>query len=109
MTYDGNREAREMVGRYFVKCPAAWRGMGIIDGSGMRLRDEFSGYDAGSAALVKDSLMNSACSCGDVISGRKAPTECPLFGKVCTPDDPRGACMVSMEGSCLHYFINDRR
>lgn len=109
VTYDGNAEAQEKVGRYFVKCPAAWRGMGIIDSSGMRLREEFSEYDAGSAALVKDILVNSACSCGDVISGRKAPTECPLFGKVCTPDDPKGACMVSMEGSCFHYFVNDRR
>ncbi len=109
VTYDGNKEAQHKVDRYFEQCSAAWRGLGVIDGSGMRLRDEFSEYDAGSTELVKDSLINSACSCGDVISGRKAPTACSMFGKVCTPDDPQGACMVSMEGSCFHYYINDRR
>ena len=109
VTYDGNIAAQKKVEKYFVRCKAAWRGLGVIDGSGLRLRDEFSEYDAGSAELVKDSLINSACSCGDVISGRKAPTACPLFGKLCTPDDPQGACMVSMEGSCFHYYVNNLR
>ena len=107
--YEGNPSAQEKVNKYFIQCSAAWRGVGIIENSGMRLRDEYMDFDAGSMELTADSLINPVCSCGDVISGRKKPNACPLFGKVCTPDTPQGACMVSMEGSCFHYFINDRR
>ena len=108
VTYEGNTKARDIVNTYFTPCDAAWRGMGIIENSGMRLRDEYAKYDAGSAALIEDKLYDPACSCGQVIAGRKSPTECPLFGRVCTPDSPRGACMVSMEGACFHYFVNKR-
>ena len=94
---------------YFEPCDGAWRGMGIIPGSGMKLKDEYAKYDAGSAGLTEDRLYNGACACGDVISGRKSPNECPMFGKGCTPDTPQGACMVSMEGSCFHYYINKRK
>jgi hydrogenase expression/formation protein HypD len=44
------------------------------------------------------------CSCGEVLRGLKIPTECPLFGKGCTPERPVGACMVSTEGSCAAYY-----
>lgn len=108
VTYEGNKRAQAAVARYFEPCKAAWRGMGIIENSGMRLRDAYSGLDAGSADLTEDK-MSRVCRCGDVISGRKAPYECPAFGKVCTPDSPLGACMVSMEGSCFHYYINGRK
>ncbi|MDP1619390.1 MAG: hydrogenase formation protein HypD, partial [bacterium] len=42
----------------------------------------------------------SACKCGLVLQGLIEPQGCPLFGRVCTPDKPQGACMVSVEGSC---------
>ncbi|MCH5213347.1 MAG: hydrogenase formation protein HypD [Oscillospiraceae bacterium] len=109
VSYDGNTKAQETVNKYFEPCDAAWRGMGIIPGSGMKLREEYMEFDAGSAELVYDKLYNNACSCGQIISGLKSPNECPMFGKVCTPDAPQGACMVSMEGSCFHYYINKRR
>ncbi|NNF37252.1 MAG: hydrogenase formation protein HypD, partial [Gemmatimonadetes bacterium] len=44
------------------------------------------------------------CRCGDVITGRCLPPECPLFGRVCTPVYPVGPCMVSSEGSCQAHF-----
>ncbi|MBT3220669.1 MAG: hydrogenase formation protein HypD, partial [Proteobacteria bacterium] len=44
------------------------------------------------------------CRCGDVLRGAITPDQCPLFGKSCTPDNPRGACMVSSEGSCAARF-----
>lgn len=109
VSYEGNTKAQEMVNKYFVPCDAAWRGLGIIKGSGMMLREEYMEFDAGSAELIYDKLFNSACSCGKVIAGLKNPNECPMFGKTCTPDTPQGACMVSMEGSCFHYYINKRR
>ena len=43
------------------------------------------------------------CRCGDVLRGIMAPNECPLFRKVCTPENPVGPCMVSSEGSCAAY------
>ena len=109
VTYNGNEAAQQTVNKYFKPCDAAWRGMGIIKNSGMCLREEYAQFDAGSAALVEDKMYNTACGCGDVISGKKNPNECPLFGKLCTPDNPQGACMVSTEGSCFHYYINRRK
>ena len=84
---------------------AYWRGIGKIENSGLVLRDEYLNYDAGSRELFEDSIKNG-CSCGDVITGKKAPFDCPLFGKICTPENPKGACMVSGEGACFNYFIN---
>ena len=109
VTYEGNKAAKEMVSKYFVACDAAWRGMGVIKNSGMRLRDEYKRFDAGSAMLTEDKMYNRGCACGEVICGKKNPNECPLYGKVCTPDNPQGACMVSTEGSCFHYYINRRK
>lgn len=102
VTEEGNKTAQEMVGRYFETCDAAWRGMGIIPNSGKRLRREYSVYDAGGAELTEDTVWNKACRCADVLTGKIRPEECPLFGKVCTPQTPQGACMVSMEGSCFN-------
>ncbi len=108
VTYDGNETAKAIVDKYFAPCDAAWRGLGIIRDSGLCLRHEFAEFDAGSAGLTEDNMFSESCSCGDIICGRKPPTECAMFGKSCTPDTPRGACMVSMEGACFHYYISGR-
>lgn len=106
---EGNMTAKALVDKYFCPCSAAWRGMGIIENSGMRLRGEYARYDAGSEQCINDSAQESGCRCGEVISGKISPHNCPLFGGACTPDNPRGACMVSTEGSCFHYYVNNRR
>ena len=98
-----------MVDRYFEPCDAAWRGLGIIPGSGRRLRAAYAEYDAGSDGLSADEKKNPACHCDQVLMGRIRPYECPLYGKVCLPQNPQGACMVSTEGSCYSYFVNKRR
>lgn len=108
VTSDGNTLAQNKVLQYFEPCKAAWRGLGIIENSGMRLRPEYVQFDAGSAHLIEDYAVNKGCSCPDVITGRISPTQCPLYGKACTPDNPQGACMVSTEGSCYNYFVNRR-
>ena len=46
----------------------------------------------------------TACRCGEVITGRLAPQECPLFSRRCTPEDPVGPCMVSSEGACAAAY-----
>lgn len=108
VTDEGNEKAKALVGKYFMPYDASWRGMGTINGSGMVLKDEYLKYDAGSRELKADNMKNKGCSCGEVITGMKTPNECKLFGRVCTPENPQGACMVSNEGSCFHYYINRR-
>lgn len=104
---EGNPAAQELVNHYFQPDTAVWRGLGAVPGSGRILREEFARWDAGSAGLNEDHA-NPACSCGRVLSGLISPYECPLFGKVCNPVHPQGACMVSQEGSCFQYYTNRR-
>lgn len=100
---DENEGAVNLVSKYFEPTSAAWRGLGMIENSGLRLRDEFARFDAGSDGIYEDFVPNG-CSCAQVIAGLKRPEECPLFGKVCTPLSPVGACMVSHEGSCFNHY-----
>ncbi len=108
VTDDGNTKAKEIVNKYFEPCDSAWRGLGMIEKSGMILKKEYSFYDAGSADLIKDKAKKNGCRCGEVITGFTSPCDCPLFGKICNPQNPQGACMVSNEGSCFNYYINNR-
>lgn len=108
VTDGGNERAKALVHKYFEPCDAVWRGIGKIANSGMALKAEYSRYDAGSRELINDNAKNKKCRCGEVITGFTSPRECPLFAKVCTPENPQGACMVSNEGSCFHYYINNR-
>ena len=102
----GNVRAQELVKKYFQPTDAAWRGMGIVAGTGMELRPEYEKYDAGSKALVEDNKRNKACCCDQILMGKMQPQQCPLFGKVCKPLTPQGACMVSEEGSCHSAFAS---
>lgn len=104
----GNRRAQELTDQYFEACDARWRGIGVIAGSGRRLRKTYARFDAGSEQLVEDHKKNQACRCDRVLTGRALPGDCPLFGTVCTPMNPQGACMVSEEGSCHQYLMYHR-
>lgn len=108
VTAEGNRAAQKMVDAYFMPADALWRGMGVILGSGRVLRPEYARFDAGSAGLLEDVKKNQACRCDQVLMGRSLPGDCPLFGTVCTPMHPQGACMVSEEGSCHQYLMYHR-
>ena len=100
---EGNIAAQEAVLRIFRPCDAAWRGLGVIAGSGMVLRKEYEYLDAGSENLIED-RTGTGCRCADVLTGKILPEECPMFGRACTPREPKGACMVSQEGSCFNHF-----
>lgn len=104
----GNPDAQRTVARCFEPCDASWRGMGVIAGSGMRLRPEYAAFDAGSAGLTEDQSANPDCLCAKVLIGAISPRQCPMFGRKCTPQSPQGACMVSTEGSCYQYYVNKR-
>lgn len=108
VTDTGNDKAKTLVNKYFEPCDAVWRGIGKIKNSGMALKKEYAAYDAGSRELIHDNVKNKKCRCGEVITGFSSPCDCPLFAKACTPENPQGACMVSNEGACFHYYINNR-
>ena len=96
------------ISMFFDTGPVSGRAMELM-ASGMTLRDEYKEYDAGSDNLFSDRGHNELCRCAKVITGSEKPHECPLFGSLCTPLTPQGACMVSSEGSCHSYFANRRR
>lgn len=103
---EGNVRAQELVAKYFQPTDAAWRGMGIVPNTGMELRTEYEKFDAGSKELVEDNKRNKACCCDQILMGKMQPQQCPLFGKVCRPLTPQGACMVSEEGACHSAFAS---
>lgn len=102
----GNKIALEKVNKYFEVYDCTWRGIGCIKGSGLALRDEYAIYDAGSRELNEDVRFNQACKCGEILTGKAKPSDCPLFSTICTPNTPKGACMVSLEGCCYHHYRN---
>ena len=103
---EGNPKAMQLLHDVFEPADAYWRGIGSLPGTGLRLRATYREYDA--EARFEPQTTGIAepelCSCGDILRGVKIPTECPLFGTGCTPDDPVGPCMVSTEGSCAAYY-----
>jgi hydrogenase expression/formation protein HypD len=106
---EGNPRAREAIDRAFVVTDARWRGLGTIASSGLRLREALQRHDAVERFGVEPDpeLPESlpGCECGQVMVGKKQPEECKLFGAVCTPDAPRGPCMVSFEGTCRNRYL----
>jgi hydrogenase expression/formation protein HypD len=104
---DGNPLARENVRRVFEVCDREWRGIGVIPGSGLRLRPEYSRFDAAlrfPAITIMAAAAPTDCIAGLVLQGRAKPSACPSFGTACTPDRPLGAPMVSSEGACAAYY-----
>ncbi len=105
---EGNPSAIKIMYDVFETSPALWRGLGEIPGSGLKLKDKYSHYDAflkfmpTFKAEIEDNLN---CRCGEVLRGVIDPPQCQLFKKVCSPDNPLGPCMVSSEGACSAYYL----
>ncbi len=97
---EGNTKALAMLERYFEPGEAYWRGLSVIPGSGFYLKEDYAEFDAGSRGLLDSIADSGGCRCGEVLTGRINPKECPLFGNVCTPANAFGPCMVSAEGAC---------
>lgn len=104
VTSAGNLAAQQLVQRYFTPGDATWRGVGELAGSGLYLREEYAAFDAGSRGLDADAGCQEGCICSQILTGSATPAECPLFGTMCTPERPRGACMVSSEGCCACWY-----
>jgi len=103
---EGNRRAQEMMEEVFEVGPAAWRGLGELPDSGLRIRPRYADHDATRAfpVQVETAHRPTGCRCGEVLRGVVTPPQCPLFRRVCTPQNPIGPCMVSAEGACAAYY-----
>ena len=103
---EGNPLALQTMREVFSVRDDCWRGIGPVPGGGMTLRDEYASFNAEErfADVLKDipdaGEEVPGCRCGEILQGRAEPHDCPLFGRVCTPEDPAGPCMVSSEGTC---------
>jgi hydrogenase expression/formation protein HypD len=103
---EGNVAARDLMAKVFEPIDADWRGIGVIPGTGLGIRDEYAKYDAVKRIEldVPEPREIPGCQCGDVLRGILLPFECKLFGRACIPEHPIGPCMVSSEGSCAAYY-----
>ena len=103
---EGNTVAVNQIHEVFQIQDSMWRGLGSIPKSGLKLKPDFSEFDAKLKFPTKklNSREPKGCECGNVLKGIKKPDECKLFAKSCTPDNPIGACMVSSEGTCAAYY-----
>ncbi len=104
---EGNLKAQHILAETFEPCDAYWRGLGLIPGSGLKLRMVYADFDAVLKFDVSPApaRINPSCRCGDILKGIIRPLECPLFGRACTPEHPVGPCMVSSEGTCAAYYL----
>lgn len=113
---EGNLKAQEIMQQVFDVVDSRWRGLGMIDKSGLRLKNVFKQYDAAEIYAEEceqadeihgrnddTSSILSHCMCADILKGCAQPTQCPQFGKSCTPKTPVGPCMVSQEGTCHNW------
>ena len=108
---DGNRVAIDLCDEVFeLRDSFEWRGLGEVPKSALKLRDAFAFYDAEKRFAIETQPAedNPACECGAILRGQKKPADCRLFGTVCTPETPTGACMVSSEGACAAHWTYGR-
>ncbi len=103
---EGNIKARKVMNKVFEPDNHVWRGMGVIENSGLKLRKEYHRFDALSNIKIREynSKEPLACRCGEVMKGLINPSDCSLFAKTCLPEYPVGACMVSNEGACNAWY-----
>ncbi len=111
VTREGNLAAQAVVQQVFELRPSfEWRGLGEVPYSALKIRPAFARFDAEKRfGLVYQSVPDhKQCECGAILRGVKRPTDCKLFGTVCTPETPMGSCMVSSEGACAAHYTYGR-
>jgi hydrogenase expression/formation protein HypD len=107
VTREGNLKAQHLIAEVFEPRESfEWRGLGHLPGSGLRIREAYAAFDAERRFAMPEhaAAENAACQCPSIIRGVRKPTDCAIFGTVCTPREPVGACMVSAEGACAAHY-----
>jgi hydrogenase expression/formation protein HypD len=108
---DGNRKAKALVAEVFeLRRSFEWRGLGLVPYSALRIKSAYAGFDTEKRFDVPAIQASDVkgCECPSILRGVKKPTDCKLFGTVCTPENPMGSCMVSSEGACAAYWTYGR-
>ncbi len=103
---EGNVAARKLIDLIFEPVDSTWRGIGMIEKSGLGFRPDWKKFDATARFSMPEIHVKEhpGCKCGEVLRGVMTPPECGLFRKVCNPQNPKGPCMVSGEGTCGAYY-----
>ncbi|HEY5525232.1 MAG TPA: hydrogenase formation protein HypD [Clostridium sp.] len=103
---EGNSIAEEYLNKAFNIVDSSWRGLGRIPNSGLEFNSEYEAFDALKHFKINYEEYDGSpgCKCGEILKGKIKPTDCPLFKKLCTPENPVGSCMVSSEGTCAAYY-----
>jgi hydrogenase expression/formation protein HypD len=69
-----------------------WRGLGEVPYSALKIRPASRlRRRAPLRARLPAVPDHKQCECGAILRGVKRPTDCKLFGTVCTPDNPMGS------------------
>lgn len=108
---DGNVKAQNLVAEMFeLRRQFEWRGLGLVPYSALQIKKAYVDYDAEKRfdIPVIQARDVKGCECPSILRGAKSPTDCKLFGTVCTPENPMGSCMVSSEGACAAYWSYGR-
>lgn len=102
----GNLKAQQILEHFFHSCKSTWRGLGTIENTGFKLKEDYQKYDASYQFNLEEIPIIEPihCQCANILKGKQSPTECPLFKTVCKPDTPIGPCMVSDEGACANAY-----
>jgi hydrogenase expression/formation protein HypD len=111
VTRDGNAKAKALVANVFeLRRSFEWRGLGEVPYSALRIKEKYRAFDAEARYGIEYRSVadNKACECGAILRGVKKPTDCKVFGTVCTPENPIGSCMVSSEGACAAHYTYGR-
>jgi len=111
VTEQGNRKAQALMQDVFeLRASFEWRGLGMMPDSALQIRSSYAQWDAEQRFEIEEinSCDVKSCLCPAILRGLNKPTDCKLFGTVCTPENPMGACMVSSEGSCAAYWSYGR-
>ncbi len=111
VTESGNKKAQALMSEIFEQRPLfEWRGLGELENSAIQIKNKFADFDAEKRFAIEHIEIADikGCICPAVLRGVSNPNECKLFGAACTPEDPKGACMVSSEGACAAYYSYGR-
>lgn len=103
----GNERAQRAIAEVFsVEGDSEWRGLGLIAESGVRLTPAYRAFDAEAHFRPQPQQVcdDPRARCGEVLTGKCKPHQCPLFGNTCNPQTAFGALMVSSEGACAAWY-----
>lgn len=107
----GNLTAQALVDEVMeLRDSFEWRGLGEVPFSALKIREAYADFDAEKRFELSYTPVadNKACECGAILRGVKKPSDCKIFGTVCTPENPVGSCMVSSEGACAAHYSYGR-